>query len=179
MFMEHVTKAVCASAVAVLATASSATGQINLRPQIAGIGIRTCAQFAQDYGKDTAVEHLYWQWTLGWLSAEKLQCQTKKNYAELLKSGAESGGQVRAATRPVNPPEQPPEQCPEIFVQGFGADEQMQFLRSYCARNPLKGYTDALWELSEQIRARQGLPTTREIARSLFKQNTPDKSTGR
>ena len=55
----------CAAAVALLIT----TGSVHAEAIAAGVGVRTCAQFAQDYKNNPAnAETIYTNWALGFLS---------------------------------------------------------------------------------------------------------------
>ena len=60
--------------------------------------------------------------------------------------------------------------CPTIFTEEFGSAQQRDFLRVFCANNPLRYYGEAVLALENEIKRRQGIPTGAEIAIELGKQ---------
>lgn len=80
-----------------------------------GAGSLTCAQFGEEYGKNTSSELTLFSWTQGWLtglnSAEGAKCGQQRTMRDLA---------------------------------SVSIDTQMMVIREYCAVHPLEQYTQAI-----------------------------------
>jgi hypothetical protein len=81
----------------------------------AGPGIMTCAQFGEEYGKNTLSEFNFFYWTQGWLSAENGAATTRCGRSRTLRN---------LFSVPIN--------------------KQMLVIREHCAAHPLELYTRAI-----------------------------------
>jgi hypothetical protein len=89
--------------------------------EIAGVGVTRCHEFNQQVDRDPAVEDYYFAWAQGFMSGVLLRGRP---------------GQDESLT--LVPSQLPPEQ-------------QRQFLRDYCKRNPLRYYFHATAALYQRL----------------------------
>jgi hypothetical protein len=98
-----------------LSVALAGGGVARAQTFTAGPGVATCAQFGEEYGKNTLIEFNFFFWAQGWLSAlnaaEAPQCGRSRSLRDLFS---------------VSP------------------DLQKATIRQYCEAHPLAQYTEAI-----------------------------------
>ena len=95
--------------------------------KVAGPGMATCEQFAQQAIHNKQLEAFYFSWGQGWMSATNML---------LTVSGDSSLATDLAAV---------------------GIEDQMLYIRAYCEDNPFKYYEAAVIDLYNSMRTAQGL----------------------
>ena len=80
-----------------------------------GVGVRSCAQFAEDYrSTPELMEVIYFSWAQGYLTGINIVTSTEDD------------------------------QALNLFPPGFGEKAQKEFVREYCAMHPLAPYSEAV-----------------------------------
>jgi hypothetical protein len=92
----------------------------------AGVGVRTCAQFAQDYNKNNPAnaETIYNNWALGFLSG--------------LNAAADANG------------------TPRRNLEAMSFNDKKQFMRDYCDQHPLQLYLEGALQLGLSLPLMRG-----------------------
>ncbi len=103
-----------------------------------GAGLHTCAVFANAYREETTMGIFYFSWAQGYMSGLNLGLM---GAARL--QGLQGGAAAQVAT--------------DLGLMSF--DGQERHIRHYCDRHPLNDYMDAVLNLFNTMRGKQGLST--------------------
>ena len=112
----------------VLSTAAAALGVLLSSPataetvKIVGLGASTCARFTQEIGENPALQRDYFAWAQGFMS----------------------GALIRAP--------QGVDEGLDLTPPSFSLQEQVDFLRAFCAKNQDQDYMDAARALYHRLR---------------------------